>query len=75
MADLPAVKGRLPDHQDVNTDLAVYLSGWLARPFKVNDVVVVWPAATVAILDRRGPWGPAEVAEIGSALAAALRPA
>ncbi len=49
--------------------------GWLAKPFKVNDVVVAWPAATVEILDHRGPWGPAEVAEIGSALAGALRPA
>lgn len=48
---------------------------WLAKPFKVNDVIVAWPAATVEILERPGPWTSAEVAEIGSALGAALRSA
>lgn len=51
------------------------LWAWRARPFEVNDVIVAWPAATVEILERPGSWTPAEMAEIGSALAAALRSA
>lgn len=49
--------------------------GWLAKPFKVSDVIVAWPAATVEILERPGPWTPAEVTEIASALGAVLRSA
>ncbi|MDE3205796.1 MAG: NERD domain-containing protein [Acidobacteriota bacterium] len=51
------------------------LWAWRARPFEVNDVIVAWPAATVEILERPGSWTPAEMAEVGSALAAALRSA
>lgn len=49
--------------------------GWFAKPSKLHDVIVAWPAATIEILDRPGPWEPAEVADIGAALASALRPA
>lgn len=49
--------------------------GWLAKPFRVNDVIVAWPGATVEILDRPGSWDSAAVSEITSALAAALREA
>lgn len=49
--------------------------GWLAKPFAVNNVFVAWPAATVEILERPGPWTSAELTEIGSALGDALRSA
>lgn len=46
----PAVQGMLCF---VDADWA-----WLTKPFKVNDILVAWPAATVKILDRPGPWDP-----------------
>ncbi len=49
--------------------------GWLAKPTRVNDVIVAWPGATVEMLDRPGPWDSAAVLEITSALAGALRQA
>lgn len=51
------------------------LWGWLARPFEVNDVMVAWPAATIDILNREGPWSPSDRADIAAALTQVLRPA
>ena len=49
--------------------------GWLAKPFRVRDVIVAWPTATVEILGRPGPWGHTAIVDIAGALARSLRPA